>query len=166
MTRTSLFWIGLLLSYHLLTGVRRFPCANYRVLDGDTLICRGFKGRLRLAMIDAPEASQTDSEGRPIGQLSTQALKHWLKRGRPWIEVQKYGFYGRAIVQVWIGERSASMYMLEMGQATIYRYYRFKNKREKKRALNALASARGRRLGLWGGGQWPAPWVYRQSKLK
>ena len=89
--------------------------------DGDTLTVqqRNRKVTIRLACVDAPERAQT-----PWGTESTAKLKGLLPIGQQVRvrEVEK-DKYGRTVGEVFVGNRSINLTLVQMGAAVVYRQY-------------------------------------------
>lgn len=141
---------------------RGYWCFKYEVLDGDTLQCRGGR-KVRFWAIDAPESDQRAYSGEPIGLWSTEGLKQLLKRRPPLkILVREVGFYGRDIAEIFIGNQSLNLMMVEEGIAVLYPRCRASLK-ERIEYENALFRARMGRRGLWKTHGFKAPWKYRKE---
>lgn len=73
-------------------------CVVERVVDGDTLDCRGGV-RVRLLLVDAPEMAQSD-----LGLRALLALEELVARGTEatlWLDVQERDRYGRVLAHVY-----------------------------------------------------------------
>ena len=89
--------------------------------DGDTLTVQqsNRKVTVRLSCVDAPERAQT-----PWGAESTAKLKGLLPIGQQVRirEVEK-DKYGRTVGEVFVGNRSINLTLVQTGVAVVYRQY-------------------------------------------
>lgn len=86
-----------------------------RVLDGDTIIVNNQK--VRLFGLDAPELSQKDQKGFPVGRLSTNYLRSKIE-GR-WIlyKFKGKGYYGRSLGIIYHNNQNINEELLKHGLA-------------------------------------------------
>ena len=174
----------LILSYLLLAVVsplfaKTLQGKVIKVADGDTITIvdvRGFRHRIRLAGIDAPE------NGQPYDKESTKKLK-WLVFGKGiTVEYSRYDRYGRIIGKV-LTEPQGDVFCLAVdcarnmdvgleqistGTAWHYkRYQREQSKADRKLYSGAERGARKKQLGLWKDKKPTPPWEWRKNnKLK
>jgi hypothetical protein len=100
---TVLSWVRLVVSW--LPGSSSGLEFVERVVDGDTLVLRG-RGSCRVRGIDAPEA------GSLRGDRATRVLRRFLPpRTRVRVVWHGQDRYGRNVVDVWKGSRSAAQHM-------------------------------------------------------
>ncbi len=134
-----------------------------RVLDGDTVVVRGWKERVRLANIDAPEMSH--GYGRPGQPFSVQSGK-WLAaqlEGKPGVTVRcvDEDRYGRRVCDFFRnGEhinKAAARNGFAWANTASARYLRDKS------VLAAQEEARGARRGLWAEPSPTPPWQWRRD---
>lgn len=133
-----------------------------RVLDGDTVILRGGKERVRLANIDAPEMSH--GYGRPGQPFSAQAAK-WMEKRIEGKEVTMrcpdQDRYGRRVCDLFLNEEHVNKELVRAGLAWANtanrRYLRDKS------VLDAQHEAQEKRRGLWAQGNATPPWRWRHE---
>ncbi|BAY14027.1 thermonuclease family protein [Calothrix sp. NIES-2098] len=131
--------------------------------DGDTLRARNQQGQavtIRLACIDAPELKQ-----QPWGQQSAARLKQLLPAGQS-IKVRQVDRdkYKRVVAEVYVGDRSINLNMVQEGQAVVYRQYLKGCASTKDQFLKAEATAKQQNLGFWNQTKPVMPWIFRQGK--
>ncbi|BDI20691.1 hypothetical protein ANSO36C_64930 (plasmid) [Nostoc cf. commune SO-36] len=127
--------------------------------DGDTIRVRtGNKTvTVRLVCIDAPEMKQN-----PWGQQSSARLKQLLPVGqaitlRP-VETDKYK---RLVAEIYVGNRSINVNMVQEGQAVVYRQYLKGCPQSKDSLLQAENYAKQQRLAFWSQANPVMPWDFR-----
>ena len=100
---------------------------------------------VRLACIDAPEMKQS-----PWGQQSSVRLKQLLPVGQAItlraVETDKYK---RLVAEVFVGNRSVNVNMVQEGQAVVYRQYLKSCPQFKNSLLQGENYAKQQRLGFW-----------------
>lgn len=166
--RITLFWLvaalGLSLPWWLADGAlwQAFPggghtyaaCRVLNVYDGDTvtLNCGGGRERVRLHCIDAPEMGQV-----PWGRRSRDHLRR-ITPAQVRLVAHDRDRYGRLIGELYDGERSLNLALVEAGEAAVYpRYCRDPRYPRTERA------ARQAGLGIWAEpGQQQRPWEWRK----
>jgi len=146
-----------------------------KIADGDTLTIldvRGFKYRVRLAGIDAPERDQY------YGKESTIKLR-WLVFGKEvTVKYSKYDRYGRILGKVLV-EPQGDMFCLvvhcarkmdvgleQINAGTAWHYKRYQNEQyEEDRKLYSVAErgARKKKIGLWKDKNPTSPWKWRKD---
>ena len=129
--------------------------------DGDTIRVSEGSRRLtiRLACIDAPEASQ-----RPWGPRSTAFLKQLTPVGSEvTLRVQTKDRYGRTVAELFNHRGNVNQLMVGAGQAFAYRRYLRQCEAQKYLQLEAEAKRQG--IGVWSIGQSgiTRPWDYRRG---
>jgi endonuclease YncB( thermonuclease family) len=126
------------------------------VADGDTLTVLdggNQQHRIRLAEIDAPEKRQA------FGQRAKQSLSDLCYGKSAQVAVATQDRYGRSVGRVSCGGIDANLEQVRRGLAWAYRQYRPSAK-----ILQAEASARQARAGLWQDGSPMPPWEFRHGK--
>ena len=129
------------------------------VIDGDTVLfkpdhyapqSRAFL-KLRLAGIDAPEATQ------PGGEAATRALSQLALKRRATFDGRASDRYGRRVGWLAVGDLDASAHLAEQGLAWA--------SRDAPSALRRrVESAREARRGLWVDPEPMPPWVWRRMQ--
>jgi micrococcal nuclease len=130
--------------------------------DGDTLrVKQGGKTiTVRLGCIDAPESAQ-----KPWGQQSANRLKQLLPVGQA-VQVRSIerDRYGRTVAELYLGNQSVNLRMVEEGQAVVYTQYLSGCSEAKDQYLAAQAIAKAQKLGFWNQPNPVMPWDYRQGE--
>lgn len=127
--------------------------------DGDTIrVKTGNKTvTIRLACIDAPEMKQN-----PWGQQSATRLKQLLPVGQSVtiraIETDKYK---RLVAEVFVGNRSVNVSMVQEGKAVVYRQYLKGCSESKDSLLQGENIAKQQRLAFWSQANPVMPWDFR-----
>jgi endonuclease YncB( thermonuclease family) len=127
------------------------------VADGDTLTvldAGNQQRRIRLAEIDAPEKRQA------FGQRAKQSLSDLCYGKSAVVAVATQDRYGRSVGRVSCGGVDANLEQVRRGLAWAYRQYR-----PSAPILQAEASARQARVGLWRDASPTPPWEFRHGKL-
>ncbi|MEJ8839354.1 thermonuclease family protein [Ramlibacter sp. AN1133] len=133
-----------------------------RVLDGDTVVVRGIKERVRLANIDAPEMSH--GYGKPGQPFSVQAAR-WMERkvqGKAvTLRCPEQDRYGRWICDLFLDGEYVNKELVRAGLAWANtanrRYLRDES------VLEAQREAQHGHRGLWEQRRPTAPWLWRQE---
>jgi endonuclease YncB( thermonuclease family) len=127
------------------------------VSDGDTITVRTPQGniKVRLAQIDAPEATQ------PWGNRSRQELSGMVAGKEVGLNIVDEDQYGRSVAQIDVNGLDVNRAMVERGAAWAYRRYVTDPS-----MVDAEQSARSRARGLWAmpANQRIAPWEYRRDR--
>lgn len=135
-----------------------------RVVDGDTLVVRardGKKLRIRLAAIDAPEASQTG------GQAARRFLEGSLQSRSLLVRSSKTDRYKRLVGKVLADGRDVNLAMLRAGMAWYYRRFASEQSVTDRQAYDrAERGAQAARRGLWAADNPLPPWQYRQQQRR
>ncbi len=136
-----------------------------KVTDGDTIGVRDRQGKVikvRLGCIDAPELSQ-----RPWGQQSTERLKQLLPVGQSvrLREIDK-DKYGRMVAEVYVGNRSINLKMVEEGMAVVYRQYLQGCSANQNQFLQSEANAKTQNLAFWHQINPIMPQIARKSQVR
>lgn len=133
-----------------------------RIVDGDTLVVGAGQGSgliVRLAGIDAPETDQ------PFGAQATAYLSDWVLNRTVVIEGTKRDRHDRLIAKLLLNGQDVNLALLSQGYAWWFREYAHEQSPEDRARYEAAeASARGARLGLWGGPGAVAPWDWRARR--
>ena len=155
----------LLLPAHKIKRVRG-ECS--RVLDGDTIeVDYGLRSiKIRMAFIDAPEKSQMAFDSKPIGIWSTQLLKRHCLGREIHVNIIQKDRYGRFLGEVFRGETSLNLLMVERGMALIYKNYTFQTIAQKVDYFSAEISAKRKRLGIWRTFGFLDPHAHRRLKRR
>jgi micrococcal nuclease len=146
-------------SRHAAAGVTRVV---ERVVDGDTVILRGAKERVRLANIDAPEMSH--GYGKPGQPFSVEAAR-WMQRkvqGKAGtLRCPDEDRYGRPVCDLFLNGEHVNKELVRAGLAWANtarpRYVRDQT------VFHAQQEARNQRRGLWAQGHPTPPWQCRQE---
>lgn len=134
-----------------------------RVLDGDTVIVRGWRERVRLANIDAPEMSH--GYGKPGQPFSVQSTK-WLTaaaEGKAGVTARCFekDRYGRQVCDLVKDGKSLNKELVRAGLAWANtanpRYLRDRT------VLDAQIEAREAHRGLWEQPKQTPPWEWRHG---
>lgn len=131
-------------------------CRVNSIHDGDTLraTCGGEKVKVRFYCIDAPETAQ-----RPWGTESRDHLRKIAPATVTLIEKDR-DRYGRIVGEIFAGQQSLNLAMVEVGQAAVYRRYC-----TDRRYTAAEQRAKSARLGIWSKpGDHQQPWAYRRAQ--
>lgn len=127
--------------------------------DGDTIRVReGNKlMTVRLACIDAAEMAQ-----KPYGERAAARLKQLLPVGKVvYLRTIATDKYNRKVAEVFVGDRSINLSMVQEGQAVVYRQYL--NGCNAKQYLTAEADAQQKRLAFWNQRNPVMPWDFRRG---
>lgn len=130
------------------------------VIDGDTVLfkpdhyspsSRAFL-KVRLAGIDAPEATQ------PHGEVATRALKDMVLKQRATLEIVATDHYGRTLGRLSVGTLAVNAELVRRGHA-------WSRTRADGDALPALQNeAKHARRGLWRDAAPVPPWTWRRTQ--
>jgi len=131
-----------------------------RVLDGDTLIVKGWRERVRLANIDAPEMSHGYGKpGQPFSVKSTEWLAAEIQGRRVELRCVDQDRYGRQVCDVFKGSDHVNKRLVQAGLAWANtanpRYLRDKS------VLRAQREAQDAHRGLWADASPTPPWQWR-----
>ena len=147
-----------------------------KVADGDTLTIvdsKGFKYRIRLAGIDAPEQDQ------PYGKKSTKNLRWLIFNKEVTAKYSKHDRYGRIVGKVLVGPKGntrclpiecvrildVGLEQIKAGMAWHYkRYQSEQSKEDRKTYSSAERVAKKKQVGLWGDKNPIQPWKWRRDK--
>ena len=130
--------------------------------DGDTITVQqsNRKVTVRLSCVDSPERAQS-----PWGAESTAKLKGLLPIGQQVRvrEVEK-DKYGRTVGEVFVGNRSINLTLVQTGAAVVYRQYLKGCAGNENQYLSAEQQARSQRIGFWNQANPVMPWDFRRGK--
>ncbi|MCP5420745.1 MAG: thermonuclease family protein [Gammaproteobacteria bacterium] len=131
-------------------------CEISRVYDGDTVTARCENGLLKVRIygIDAPEIGQ-----KPWGEQSRDALRNLAPNGSSVrLQIQDTDRYGRAVAQLFAGDRDLGLEMVRQGRAVVYaQYNRFPAYK------TAQSEAQHGKKGVWvKPGAQQTPWEWRK----
>lgn len=143
-----------------------FEAKVIHVDDGDTvrvLRADGSQTRVRLANIDAPEASHGRCRpGQPYSAQSTQVLKQMVLGKMVRLQCHELDRYDRSICDLQMGATTANRELVRAGLAWANRSDpRYLRDRE---VAAAEAQARGNRAGLWADRSPVPPWEWRRTE--
>jgi len=133
------------------------------VLDGDTVVVRGWTQRVRLANLDAPEMSHRGGKpGQPYGRQA----RDWLAaqvQGQAGVTAACHGEdrYGRAICDFYRQGVHVNKQLVRIGLA----WANTANKRylRDRSVLDAQHEAQAARRGLWSQPGAAPPWEWRRA---
>lgn len=135
------------------TGGDGQACRVLNIYDGDTVTvaCGGQRERVRLYCIDAPEMDQ-----EPWGRQSRDYLRR-ITPAQVSIVTHDRDRYGRLIGELFDGERSLNLALVEAGEAVVYPQYC-----SERRYSVAELQARQAGQGVWAEpGLQQRPWEWR-----
>jgi len=127
------------------------------IIDGDTIELQspsGRKFRVRLIEIDTPEDDQ------PWGSEGRKALSNKILQKRVEIYDQGTDRYGRKIGRVYFEDRDISRELVAEGHAWVNRLHK-----PDESLIDAEASAKSNRLGLWSLDNPIPPWTWRRGSI-
>jgi micrococcal nuclease len=130
--------------------------------DGDDVtLSQGSKRlRIRLTCIDAPEMEQ-----KPWGKQSADRFNQLLPPGQMVrLRVVNTDTSGRTVAEVYQGNQSVNLQMVQEGQAVVYPQHLNNCAATKNQYLQAQATAKQQRLGFWNQAEPVMPWEFRRSQ--
>ena len=175
------FRLTALIVFYLLFAAVSSPSAEtlqgkvVKITDGDTVTIvdsKGFKHRIRLAGIDAPE------KGQPYGGESTKNLGWLVYNKGITIEYSKHDRYGRIIGKILVDpggdtfclliecvrKVDAGLEQIKAGMAWHYkRYQNEQSKKDRKSYSSFERGARKKQVGLWSDRKHTPPWEWRRN---
>lgn len=123
-----------------------------RVVDGDTLILRTPRTRVRLQGVDSPETVREDAPVEPWGPEASQFTKAFVAdaRGRLRVEIdgEPVDKHGRSLAFVYDGQRLLNEELVRAGLARARLHYNY-SQRMKDRLRRAERDAQRAAVGLW-----------------
>ena len=134
--------------------------------DGDT--CRvsiadnSMWVNVRLFGIDAPETSKKrfHKDGQPMGNEAKDFLNSLVKGKSVMLSQADLDPYNRPVVEIFLGEESVNLKMIESGMAEMYRG---KTKRIDKQKFEAAEQkAKAAQVGIWSQKNYQSPATFRQ----
>jgi len=151
-----------------------------KVVDGDTVTMvddKGFKHRIRLAGIDAPEQGD-----QPYGKESTKGLRWLIHDKGITVEYSKHDRYGRIVGKVLVGPKGntfclpiecvrtldVGLEQIKAGMAWHYKHYQSEqSKKDRNFYSSAERVAKKKQVGLWKDKGPVPPWKWRRdNRLK
>ena len=147
-----------------------------KVIDGDTVTMvdgNGFKHRVRLAGIDAPEKG-----GQFYGEESTKNLRWLVHNKGVTAEYSKYDRYGRIVGKILVGSKGdtfclsiecartldVGLEQIKAGMAWHYKHYqREQSKEDRNFYSSAERVAKKTQVGLWKDKGPIPPWKWRRD---
>jgi len=148
-----------------------------KVVDGDTVTMvddKGFKHRIRLAGIDAPEQGD-----QPYGKESTRGLRWLIHDKGITVEYSKYDRYGRIVGKILVGPKGntfclpiecvrtldVGLEQIKAGMAWHYKHYQNEQSKEDRKSYSSAERlAKKKQVGLWGDKNPIQPWKWRRDK--
>lgn len=130
-----------------------------RIVDGDTITVTDGKANLqvRFACVDAPEMGQS-----PWGAESAAQLRRLLPIGQQ-VRIRAVGKdRDRTVGEVFVGNRSINLALIEAGAAVVYREYLKNCATNQQQYLMAEQFARLQKLGFWNQESPTMPWDFRR----
>ena len=148
-------------------GVRTFAGRVRSVSDGDTIVvedAQGYRGKVRLFGIDAPERASGARYGQPYAQRSRKNLSDLVYRKSVRVAWREHDNYGRMIGHVWLEDIDVALRQVCDGYAWVFRRYADQmTARESKAYDECEQTARNQRRGLWRDSKPVPPWEWRHS---
>jgi len=151
-----------------------------KVVDGDTVTMvddKGFKHRIRLAGIDAPEQGD-----QPYGKESTKGLRWLIHDKGITVEYSKHDRYGRIVGKVLVGPKGntfclpiecvrtldVGLEQIKAGMAWHYKRYQSEQSKEDRNFYSSAERvAKKKQVGLWKDKGPIPPWKWRRdNRLK
>jgi len=147
-----------------------------KVADGDTVTMvddKGFKHRIRLAGIDAPEQGD-----QPYGKESTRGLRWLVHNKEITVEYSKHDRYGRIVGKVLVGPKGNTFCLLiecartldvgleqiKGGMAWHYKRYQSEQSKEDRNFYSSAERvAKKKQVGLWNDKDPIPPWKWRRD---
>jgi micrococcal nuclease len=118
---------------------------------------------VRLFGIDAPETSKKklNKGGQPMGNDAKDFLNNLVKGKSVMITQADLDPYNRPVVEIFLGEDSVNLKMIEAGMAEMYRG---KTKRiDKQKFEQAEQKAKEAKVGIWSQKTYQSPAAFRQQ---
>lgn len=132
------------------------------VIDGDTAkIVRSDTGeqiKVRFAGIDTPEKKQA------YGQAAKKYVNALIAGKTVRVEHLTIDRYGRTVGYIWLNGKEVNLEIVKAGYAWVYRRYIPKPRTRGNIYLQAEASAKGDKAGLWKAPNPTPPWEWRKAK--
>jgi micrococcal nuclease len=162
MKSASILTAALLLLSEISSLAQTLPTMQVvSVGDGDTIRVRS-KGQqltVRLSCIDAPELKQA-----PWGEQSKNRLKQLLPVGQAVsLKIVEKDKYGRTVAEVYKGDKSINLQLVEEGHAVAYIQYLNKCPTLKTQLLQAETNAKKQRYAFWLQTNPVMPWDFRRQ---
>jgi micrococcal nuclease len=123
-----------------------------RIVDGDTLVLKHGRMRIRLQGVDTPETVQEDTPDEPWGPEASAFTKTFVDeaRGRLRVEIdgEPLDQHGRYLAFLWHGDRLLNEELVRNGLARATLQYDF-SERKKDRLRQAQREAKRATIGIW-----------------
>jgi endonuclease YncB( thermonuclease family) len=136
--------------------------------DGDSIVvedAEGYRARVRLFGIDAPERSGPSRYGQPYAQKARRNLSALVYRKSVRVQWHAYDSYGRMIGQVWLDDVDVGLRQICDGYAWLFRQYADELSAGDRRAYaQCEQAAREERRGLWRDSRPVPPWEWRHGE--
>ncbi|MBT3515158.1 MAG: thermonuclease family protein [Nitrospina sp.] len=174
------FWFHFLLAIAPPLSAESINGKVIKVVDGDTIIVlddNGFKYRIRLAAIDAPE-----KKSQPYSSESTMSLRWLVHNKGATVEYSKYDRYGRIVGKIMVGSkgdkhcliiecaRTTDVGLEQIKSGMAWHYKRYQNEQsieDRKFYSSAERVAKKKQIGLWRDKNPIQPWKWRRdNRLK
>ncbi|OKH29780.1 hypothetical protein NIES2101_43005 [Calothrix sp. HK-06] len=112
-----------------------------------------------MGCIDAPEMAQ-----KPHGDNSAQRLKQLLPTGKVVnLRAIQKDKYNRTVGEIFIGDKSINLQMVQEGHAVVYRQYLSNCASIQKQYVAAEANAKRQKLAFWNQSKPVMPWDFRKG---
>ncbi len=123
-----------------------------RVVDGDTLILRSRRLRVRLQGVDSPETVKPESPIEPWGPEASDFTNQFIRDAKDFVRVEIDGEpmdqHGRHLAFLWDGDRLLNEELVRNGLARATLHYDF-SERKKERLRRAQRDAKRDGMGIW-----------------
>lgn len=132
--------------------------------DGDTLRVKtqGQMVTTRLGCIDAPELAQV-----PFGAQARHQLQELLPiKQLVQVRVIDRDRYDRIVAELFLGNQSINLRMVELGEAAVYTQYLNGCSGNKNQYLQSETQAKQQQLGFWNQSNPVMPWNFRQARKR
>jgi endonuclease YncB( thermonuclease family) len=152
---SKLFHILILVLLSFVANAETITGRVVGVHDGDTatvLDATNTQHKIRFGQIDAPELRQD------FGQKSKDSLSDLIYGKQVTVEIETIDKYRREVGKVLVGGQDVNLEQVKRGMAWAYRQYL-----HEQAYIDAEASARAAKLGLWSRPDAVPPWEYRHG---
>jgi micrococcal nuclease len=137
------------------------------IADGDSIVvedAEGYRAKVRLFGIDAPERGGGTRYGQPYAQRARKNLSELIYRKTVRVQWHTYDSYGRMIGQVWLDSADVGLRQICDGYAWLFRQYADElSGPDRKAYAECEETARAQRRGLWRDSRPVPPWEWRHS---
>ncbi|MCG9899297.1 MAG: thermonuclease family protein [Hydrotalea sp.] len=143
---------ALIIFFNLLTGLSAQRVIGVQDGDSYTILHNGFKQRVRLVGVDAPELNQ------PMGVFVQKEMHALLSRKK--VQLQRVGTdkHGRWLVKMWVDGMAVDSLLIRRGWAWYYPH----NGHSDSTLQQLELMAKNRRIGLWSCERPVPPWIWRR----